>query len=533
VIHRRIFWRRLLHPLTAILALQATLSLALLWSNTAFTDEAEYLWAGRLEISHWLHGATIPAFPGRFSGSPIIYPPIGAVASIVGGLTAARLLSLVFMLAATAFLYLVAKQLLGYVSACFAAALWALCEPAMRLGAYATYDAMSVFLTALSAWLLVQTTYRHKRVPYVVAAAAALALANATAYSSIVIDPVVIAFALTVWCFQLTRRQAAHCAVWFIGGLATFFGLALTASHSWGGLLTTVVLRGTTSRIGVISTTTAFILKNVWLYAGSSIVLTAIGVIVGLRTAKRDKRVLLVVLGCAILVVPLAQIHAHTETSLDKHLAYGIWFASMVGGYACSQVARATVGIRPIPVLVCGALLLAYPTADNWQAAWAKQHSWANASSLVTKLKPVVARERGTILLSDATYSARYYTPQGQDWRRWSSTLPSAPAGLPQAAQSRYYVARLKRLDLGVIVLFYATTVRELPNNVVLSPRDGIARQQLLELSASDADNVAGAASSLPALTLAVDGDSAYRLVAVGPYDSGSASSTFAIWKRV
>ena len=43
-------------PLLIILTVQVILSLRLIWSNTAFSDEALYLWAGRLELAHWLHG---------------------------------------------------------------------------------------------------------------------------------------------------------------------------------------------------------------------------------------------------------------------------------------------------------------------------------------------------------------------------------------------------------------------------------------------------------------------------------------------
>src|SRR5437899_8091565 len=42
--------------LIAILTVQALLSLRLVWSNSAYVDEATYLWAGHLEIAHWLHG---------------------------------------------------------------------------------------------------------------------------------------------------------------------------------------------------------------------------------------------------------------------------------------------------------------------------------------------------------------------------------------------------------------------------------------------------------------------------------------------
>ena len=50
------FW-----PIAVICAVQAALSLALVWSNTAYIDEADYLWVGRLEIAHWLHGTSWPS----------------------------------------------------------------------------------------------------------------------------------------------------------------------------------------------------------------------------------------------------------------------------------------------------------------------------------------------------------------------------------------------------------------------------------------------------------------------------------------
>ena len=174
----------------AICAVQVGLSLTLVWSNTAYLDEADYLWVGRLELAHWLHGTSWPSASAYrlFPGSPLIYPPLGALADSIGGLAGARILSLCFMLGATILLYWTAFRLIGRTGALFAAALWALSEPAMRL-AFATFDPLSVFLTALSAWLIVQAGYRRHRGELVAAAAAALALANVTAYSGIVARP--------------------------------------------------------------------------------------------------------------------------------------------------------------------------------------------------------------------------------------------------------------------------------------------------------------------------------------------------------
>src|ERR1700761_7927420 len=56
-------------PLLIVLAIQAALTLRLTWADTAFQDEALYLWAGHLEWAHVLHGTPLPQFPSFFSGS--------------------------------------------------------------------------------------------------------------------------------------------------------------------------------------------------------------------------------------------------------------------------------------------------------------------------------------------------------------------------------------------------------------------------------------------------------------------------------
>ena len=149
-------------PLAAVLAVQAVLSIRLVRADTAFQDEALYLWAGHLQWAHWLHGAAIPPFAYYFSGAPVIYPPIGALADGIGGLAGARILSLVFMLGATTLLWATAGRLFGRRAAFFAAALFAVLGPTLHLGSFATYDAMSVFLIALAAWCVVRAGERGR-----------------------------------------------------------------------------------------------------------------------------------------------------------------------------------------------------------------------------------------------------------------------------------------------------------------------------------------------------------------------------------
>ena len=121
-------------PLLAVLAVQAVLSLRLVRADTAFQDEAAYLWAGHLQWAHWLHGTPLPPFPAYFSGAPVIYPPLAAVADSLGGLAAARILSLAFMLGATVLLWAVAGRLFGRRAAFFATALFAVLGPTLHLG---------------------------------------------------------------------------------------------------------------------------------------------------------------------------------------------------------------------------------------------------------------------------------------------------------------------------------------------------------------------------------------------------------------
>ena len=55
----------------AVLAVQAVLSVRLVWADTAFQDEGTYLWAGHLEWAHVLHGVPLPPFAAYFSGAPV------------------------------------------------------------------------------------------------------------------------------------------------------------------------------------------------------------------------------------------------------------------------------------------------------------------------------------------------------------------------------------------------------------------------------------------------------------------------------
>ena len=521
-------WRFL--PVMAICVVQAGLSLTLVWSNTAYLDEANYLWVGRLELAHWLHGTPWPSVYAYhlFSGSPLIYPPLGALADSADGLVGARLLSLAFMLTATVLLYLTASRLIGRAGALFAAALWAVSEPAIRL-AFATFDPLSVFLTVLSAWLIVQAAYRRRRGELVAAAAVALALANVTGYSGIVVDPVVIAFAFLAWRTRMTAQQSLSCTAWLTGAWALAFALLMTATHSWAGLFSTVSARNTAQYQSYSSD-----LNEMWGYAGLIVGLAVIGAVVIAQSGVKKTFILLA--GLPFVAYMAMQLHDQTPWSIDKHLAYGIWFAAIVAGYACSRLTRRFPAPRRQMAVLCCAAALAYPAATNWQSAWNRYHAWPDASAFIHAFKPIAAKTEGLFYLpGNEANIAKYYTPQGHDWKLWSGIPSLDPATVSPQAREPYYEAQLKSGNYGTIALFYSTTFApmRLTKRILLPQSTSATYQALLGLVGTNSRE-----PGLPALTEALEKDPEYYLVTVGPYDTSNISGThnygvYAIWQKV
>jgi hypothetical protein len=519
---------RLLYPLAAICAAQIGLSLTLVWSNTAYLDEADFLWVGRLELAHWLHGTSWPSASAyRFlSGSPTIYPPVGALANSFGGLAGARILSLVFLLGATILLCLTASRLIGRAGALVAAALWALSEPVMRL-TFATADPLSIFLTALAAWLIVQAGYRRHRGEFILAAALTLALANATAYWGLIVDPVVIAFAALAWLRVMRPQQSLACAAWLTAAWALCFALVMTASHSWPGLFSTLAAP---SADGYQSASSA--MSEIWAYAGLTIGLALVGTLVILRSEHRSNFVLAG--GLCFSAYLLIDLHYQTTETIDKNLAYGIWFAVIAAGYAATKLIRWVPGSRPQLAAVCCAAALVYPAATNWQSAWQRYHAWPDAQEFISALKPLAVHSSGYIYIpGHETNLAEYYTRQISDWTRWDAALSLDPT-VPRKTWNSYYSTQLHSQKYGVIALFYSTTFSsiKLPGGILLSKNNGRANQELLGLVGDNSGE-----PGLPALTLALARDHDYGIAAMGHYNTSNISGTHAyglyvIWQR-
>ena len=450
------WWYRPL-PLLAVLGVQTGLSLRLVWSNTAFQDEALYLWAGHLEWSYWLHGTAIPAFATYFSGAPVIYPAIGALADSIGGLAGARILSLCFMLGATVLLWATTRRLFGEVAAFFAAASWAVLGPTLHLSAFATFDAMSMFFIALAAYLATARRTTEDAAIWMAAAAVALALANATTYSSAIFDPIVILLAiLSAWPQPGGKAAMRRGVLLGVVALASVYAvLWFGGSYYRDGVNLTVLAR----QIGQQSPSE--VLADALQWVAVITIAAAAGLL--LAAVRRDWHDTWLLGTCvlAAIIVPLQQARIHTYTSLDKHADIGVWFAAIAAGYAVSTLAslwhsdilRAGV----IAAALAGVAAMAVTGFSQAKALF----SWPNTANYVNVLRPVINGAHGSLLV-DTDDVLQYYLPSGHAWQRWSNTFAitlisgrsmGTTGGVNASGQIPVYESLIKRGYFSVIVL--------------------------------------------------------------------------------
>lgn len=445
-------------PLLAVLTVQAVLSLRLVWSNTAFTDEALYLWAGHLEWAHWLHGTAIPAFPAYFSGAPVIYPPLGALADSVGGLALARLLSLGFMLGATALLWSTTERLYGKRAAFFAAAMFAVLGPTLKLGAFATYDAMSLCLIALAAWCVTRAGSQRDAIGWLAAAAGALALSNATAYSSAILDPAIVALALFAWWRQPTTKIAVMRA----SALAAFTTATLIMLVTIGGSLYAVGISQTILSRASGAEPPSLIIGKAWVWTALVVAEAVAGLLICAATEHdHGKYFLLAALLGAALVVPIEQARIHTTTSLDKHVDFGVWLAAIAAGYAVSRFCESPP-VAAMRIAAYGACALALAIPANIGLAQGREiFAWPNSARFVAAFRDVTAHDSGRILIDD-TAVPKYYLRI--PWQRWSTTssitLPSGHAvSVPvgKSGNPATYERLISRHYFSVVALHFAS----------------------------------------------------------------------------
>ena len=340
--------------LFAIMCVQAALTLRM--SNTAFEDEALYLYSGHLELAHLLHGAPLHGnYASYFSGAPVLYPVLGALADDVGGLAAARTVSLIAMLATTGLLYSLTRRLFNERVGLCAAVIFSVTESALFLG---TWPPTTPHRCSCSRWPPGSSS--DHLVP--LAGLPAGRPADRARGGDQVRGRAVRAdhrAAQRARGVALPRAQGADRA----GGPGRGSRGAARRGPVPGRADVSERRRFTTTARFQGTAATSVLLRDSLLWGGLPFALAVIGVVAyGIRartepgeliaaSSDRAWRITLgVVLTGTALLAPADQIHIHTLTSLQKHIGFGLFFAAPLAGIGLTRIIgdhfrRAQVGI--------------------------------------------------------------------------------------------------------------------------------------------------------------------------------------------
>lgn len=372
--------------LACLLLVQAILSLRL--HNTAFEDEALYIYAGHAMIDHLFHGAPdYGGFDTYFSGSPALYPVLAAWVDSVGGLTGVRLMSLAFMLGATALLYSFTRMLFNERTALCAAGVFAVSQPTLFLGNFATYDALAILLLALSAWILVRVAHGHWALS--LAATPVAFLAVGVKYASAMFLPTAAALLVLAARRRLGGRQALLRGAVFTVGVTVLLGIGLYTTDYLQALRSTTTARahGTTSALAMA--------WDCVRWGGLLFALACIGTVLYTRRGRLGevpgrpeagprsgwRLALGVVLTGTALLAPAYQVHLQTSVSLHKHIGYGLLFAAPMAGVGVTRLMGAHFRF-PQAAIAVGVLALTLGMSQSAQ----NYGVWPNTTYLMPEL---------------------------------------------------------------------------------------------------------------------------------------------------
>lgn len=406
-------------PLAVILAAQAFLSLRLA-GDYATGDEARYIYAGHQLIYELWHGGGSPYFETYFSGAPVIYPVLAAMADHLGGLLQVRLMSLSFMLIATVMVFAVTRRLFGYLPAVLAAIIFAGLGTTQSLGALATYDALSLMLMSIAAYCAVRTSDTEKHATrWLLLVPLMLLAANATKYVSVLFDPVVIAMAALQVSSGGWKRVAWRIATL---GLATSFVLGL-ALFSGGGAYLNGVLYTTLNRSGGTSAAFAttrisdhLIAAESFRFIGVAIAGSAVALLPAVLSRSWRRAGYVAVLLLASCLVTLGNLHLHTNESMYKHDDMSAWFGCVATGSLGTVVTWTRSRLAATVISACSVLAALFSAVHFSRVPSALPLTAASRSMIAdaTMLRPYLSLPRGRYLLGGLTSEQVVYVDQAK-----------------------------------------------------------------------------------------------------------------------
>jgi 4-amino-4-deoxy-L-arabinose transferase-like glycosyltransferase len=433
--------------LSIICAVQVALALRPGLNANAFEDEGLYVYTGHRMIAHLLHGTFLPQYPGAFfSGAPGLYPVLAAMADNVGGLAAARDVSLAFAVIATVATYGLGNRLFGRTAGIIGAAAFVLCGSVVYISHFATYDSMMMALVAVAAWLAVRSAQRDG-FAWAPAVALLLALAFLTKYAGAVYAPVVIALGAVVgwplYGWKVVRRSA------FCGVAALI--MAYSVIELWGRSMIPGIQSTTSSRVVLSPATPGFLAREVAFWVGPWLLLAIVG---GLFRVRRQwALVALLLLGS--VVGPLDQIRIGEATSLAKHVAFGIVFAAPLLGDLFARLLR-----QRRPVMRAGAALvtlgsLAALATSGLHYSHEFLTNWVTDRALRTVLQQQLAAHPDVRILGERYSPQRYELERQTKAAQWYDTYYFSYDG---KVDEPAYAEAIKQQYFGVIYLDETTS---------------------------------------------------------------------------
>ncbi len=393
-------------PLGLILLVQAAATLRL--NNSIYRDEGLYIWTGYRVIENWLHGTPLFDDPVRyFSGAPAFYPVLASLLDQVGGLWLVRLFSLLWMLAATAALYAVAKRLFHPKSAFWTAASFAVASPILFLGHLATFDAMALALLALAMAAGVRGVQTHKFV-WAPVVGLLLAVAVVSKYAALMFVPVVLA---VIWLSLGQRWRSTRFAM--AAGLATAGILAALVLTVGGpaleGLATTTTNRNIIGN-AIWQDVALMTVTSIWPY----LLLTPIAA--GYIAVRLRRPLLALVLLGAMLAPAVYHAYIGESVSLEKHLGFGLLFASLaIGALLSARLVHPARKLVAVGVLA-GLGIAGLAGSDRLYGEWSNSDQLADVMAYSWEATPYMRT------LGDVAEPLRYrFMHETESWQ-WTTT---------------------------------------------------------------------------------------------------------------
>jgi hypothetical protein len=402
-------------PLVVILSIQAIISVATL-HNTAFQDEGLYLYAGRQIIRYWMGGPVpLDRYAFYFSGYPDVYPVIGGALDMIGGLELARSFSLLCMMGVNIIIYYGTQKFFQRPAAIFASITYASLGTVLFLSRLATFDALCLFLIALATGIAYKAgTGRHAWL--VLMMGPLLVLSILAKYAGMLFTfptlgiLVFCSLAFLGWWRMLLRLAIAIVSL-VISLIVAYYCMDKLAFHAIDG--------STTNRVALIQKPPLVLFMHV-LQMGGIVYAAALAGLVLVFLYYRRLCLTVLLLFVTSWLVPAYHIYKQEAVSIDKHIAFGLFFIMPLAGCAlarlsgCMQQKHATANEHYWLAGLSVVLIVFILGIQQSQTIYA---SWANTSALSYAMHTQMRDGSGRFLVEDievARYDAEDVTEAWQ-----------------------------------------------------------------------------------------------------------------------